>query len=880
MLSMKYLTAVLFVSFFSASVLGQTVLQGWVSNTSGEALPRINILVYLPENKILIAFAVSDEKGYFHTDVNSPSDSLKIEVSSINYRNEFKTISNTSQTLQFRLVPEVKQLEGVTVRASAIEKRGDTLSYLVSSFAKKEDRAIEDVLKRMPGIEVEPAGRILYQGMPIDKFYVEGLDLMDGRYAVVSKNLPQGSVSAVEILENHQPLRILEDRVTSQQASLNLKLHRDVAITGTAKTGVGAAPLLWDINLTPMIFTKNFQVVTSYQCNNTGNDVAQQLEALSLQDFLKKIDRPNENPDKLSIQRTSPPEINQNRYLDNNIHLINFNGLQRINRDFQLRANLFYINDYQVEKASLQRTLFNLSDTLTFTEQFDNQLFENYLYGEFTLNRNVKKNYLNNELKIQSGWDKQTGLVYAGNDCIKQYLKNPFGAVSNELRSVSPIGNQLVEFNSYFSYDNRPNSLKVNPGQFEDVLNMGAAYEEVTQQLDLNRFFTDNSAGFVVGWKRLSFSPRLGFSYRQQVLESSIYKTLQQNEVKAEPDFENQLDGSDTRIYCQTDVEYRKNDLTVKARIPVSWHTMQLNDSKLNQSQKLERLLCEPGLSVDYKINSFWRTRIAWSVANRLGDIDDIHYGYILTSYRNLNQNAAPISETARQNFSVFLSYRNPITSFFNTLSYVYSVGHNNLTYSNFVNDDGTSVIVVENLPQTNYSQSIQGYSSKYFSNLKSTLSLRVDYSQLKGKSLMNNELFNTKNQFLNVKPGLGIRVTSWLNSDYEMNARFIKTFIENEMKSRISMIRHALNLFAFPAKNQLISLTSEYYHYSGSNNFFVDVLYRYTFKARKIDLELRWNNIFNHQTYTTLQASSFTVYESTYNLRPSQVFLSVKFSF
>ena len=860
--------------------MGQVTLQGQVTNTKGEPLSRINILVYQPDGKILIAFAVTDENGNFITYVKSPSDSLLIEVSSINYRNVKKMIANESQTLNFQLVVEGKEIEGVTVRASAIEKRGDTLSFLVSSFARKEDRAIEDVLKRMPGIEVEPAGRILYQGMPIDKFYVEGLDLMDGRYAVVSKNLPQGSVSAVEILENHQPLRILEDRVTSQQASLNLKLQRDITTTGTAKLGVGAAPLLWNINLTPMTFTRNFQVVASYQSNNTGNDVAQQLESLSLQDFLKNIDRPNENPDMLSIQRTSHPDIDQNRYLDNNIHLINFNGLQRINRDFQLRSNLFYINDYQGEKASLQRTLYNPTDTLAFTELFYNQLFENYLHGEFTLNRNVKKNYLNNELKIKSRWDKQTGLVYSGNDYIQQSLKNPLGAISNELHSVSPVGKQLVEFNSYFSYDNRPHSLKVNPGQFEEVLNMGNAYEEVKQILDLERFFTDNSAGFVVGWKRLSFQPRLGFSYRQQMLESSITKTLLDDEVKAEPDFENQLDGRDKRIYCQTNVEYRKSDLTIKLRMPLRWHQVQLNDSKLNQGQKLERLLFEPGLSVDFRINSFWRTRVVWSVANRLGDIDEIHYGYILTSYRNLSQNAAPISETDRQNLSVFLSYRNPITSFFNTLSYVYSVGHNNLTYSSLVQNDGTSVIVVENLPQTNYSQSIQGYSSKYFSNLKSTLSLRIDYSQLKGQSLMNSELFNTKNQFFNIKPGLSVHLTRWLNSDYEMKASFIRTFIENERKSKISILRHVLNVFAFPAKNQLISLSSEYYQYGGSNNFFVDVLYRYTITAKKIDLELRWNNIFDQQTYTTLQASSFTVYESNYKLRPSQVFLSVKFSF
>ncbi len=144
----------------------------------------------------------------------------------------------------------------------------------------------------------------------------------------------------------------------------------------------------------------------------------------------------------------------------------------------------------------------------------------------------------------------------------------------------------------------------------------------------------------------------------------------------------------------------------------------------------------------------------------------------------------------------------------------------------------------------------------------------------------MNDELFNTSNLFYLLAPDLNVRITSWLNSDYSLEANYIKTYVEQEKKSDISIIRHKLNLFAFPAENQLISIESEYYKLDNTNNIFVDILYRYTVPKQKIDIELRWNNIFNNKTYTSYQASEFTVWESTYILRPSQVFLSVKFSF
>ena len=316
---MRLLITSIIILLFWQNIFGQVNLQGHVINSKGEALSRINVLVYLPNSKILIAFAVSDSKGNFKTIVNSTSDSLGVEASSINYKNEIRRIANISQNLVFSLKHDIKLLDTFTVKASPIKQRGDTLSYLVSSFAGKKDRAIEDVLRRMPGIEVEPNGQILYQGLPLQKFYIEGLDLMDGRYGVVSKNLPHSSVSTVEILENHQPIRILEERVSSNQASLNLKLKRNITATGTAKLGCGLNPFLWDINVTPMIFTKKLQIVTSYQTNNTGNDVSQQIKVMTLQEILKSINRPVEIPSILNIQSVNPPEISQsNNHTDNN----------------------------------------------------------------------------------------------------------------------------------------------------------------------------------------------------------------------------------------------------------------------------------------------------------------------------------------------------------------------------------------------------------------------------------------------------------------------------------------------------------------------------------------------------------------------------------
>ena len=101
-------------------------------------------------------------------------------------------------------------------------------------------------------------------------------------YNLANNNLSANAVSKVEILENHQPVKVLDSLEFSERASINIKLKNDITISGTATAGMGAAPLLWHTKITPMIFTKKRQAIVSYQSNNTGSDVSGQIRNFSI----------------------------------------------------------------------------------------------------------------------------------------------------------------------------------------------------------------------------------------------------------------------------------------------------------------------------------------------------------------------------------------------------------------------------------------------------------------------------------------------------------------------------------------------------------------------------------------------------------------------
>ncbi|MBW6480328.1 MAG: hypothetical protein K0B37_12945, partial [Bacteroidales bacterium] len=707
------------------------------------------------------------------------------------------------------------------------------------------------------------------------------LDLMGGRYGLVSSNLPHRSVATVQILENHQPIRILEERLPSHRTSLNITLKREITTTGTARLGSGLTPLLWDANATPMMFSRNFQLAGSYQANNTGNNAAKQLDMLTIENLRDRMENNLTRPSLLGIPLLSPPGFNENRYLDNNLHLLNANALIRMGNDLQLRSNLHYIYDFQKQQGNTKRIIYTPVETLRFDEQINNDLRNNALRGEFTLTRNTKDNYLNNKFEFQSHWDKRSGDFNSNTDALVHDLKNPFQTVSNQLNMVKPVGEKLVQFNSFVSYDHSPHTLRVSPGSFEEIFNQGESFDQLTQNLDLQRLNTNHSAGFSFDIGNWSVSPKIGIQYQRQNLFSNIETEINNTTEELPGVFRNTLDGMLTRSYLQTEWIYRRsNRFSFTANIPVSHNYIKLQDQEIARSQKINRIVFDPRLSIDYRMGNFWRTRFSYGLRNHFGEMDGMHYAWILTNHRSLLINDAPLQESRSHSFSAFLSHRNPIESFFSSLSYVFSVGNSNLLYSNIINEDGSTLREAIEQPNTSYTHNASARTSKFFSSIKSTLALQGSYMRTTQEQWVNNEIFDGINNVLAFSPRANIRFTQWLSGEARTEWLHYNTYRKGRKLNDVNVLKYFGNLLIFPARNQHLAINSEIYKHENQSNYFVDLEYRYTITDRRIDIDVRWINIFNHKTYHDYQVGPYSLIENQYILRPSQFVVLVRFTF
>ncbi len=163
-----------------------------VEEGTSEPLIGASVILRNAEGKI-VKYAASNAKGEFAISSPGGVKGYSLDVSMMSYAKQ--TVGLDSLKLPVRIVMKASatMLKEVAVKAERIREQGDTVTYSVGSFAQAQDRSIGDVLKRMPGIDVSNNGKIKYQGEDINKFYIEGSDLLGGKYGIATTMMSEPS---------------------------------------------------------------------------------------------------------------------------------------------------------------------------------------------------------------------------------------------------------------------------------------------------------------------------------------------------------------------------------------------------------------------------------------------------------------------------------------------------------------------------------------------------------------------------------------------------------------------------------------------------------------------------------------------------------------
>ena len=875
-----FLLTVLF--FLSLKSFSQNRITGTIKDNTENLLMGATVVIKTQNSKYFLSYSISNSKGEFSIEIDSNSQNLVISVSYLGYKTYTKIITNFSQDIIVVLEESQEELKEVIVNSYNIKKKGDTLSYSVSAFKDQKDKSIADVLKKMPGIDILPSGQIYYLGAPIEKYYIEGMDMLEGRYNLANDNISAADVSKVQILENHQPVKVLDSLVFSEKTSLNIKLKKNTSITGTAEIGGGLSPALLKTNITPLLFTKKSQALISYQYNNTGTDLVRSNNSFSTSSSLGNTFSASKKK-LLSLRELSKPPFKSERWLNNNDHLGSVNYLYRLKKNIDLKINLSYLNGVRIEKGTRNTTYIPQNDTINYSENIENKLFLNSLNTKFVLERNLSKSYIRNAFDVKAFWDSQKGFVLNNDIETLQELSNPYLLLTNQFKLIKPVGKQLITFRSETGYTKTNQELIVSPGQFVDLLNNGEVYDNNRQLAGLTSFFTNNTAGFTKKTGVFVMSPEMGFGYQNQMLTSELLKFFNGNHSGVGNDFVNDLELTSSNFYVTNQLKFNKNNWKISLNLPLYLRYFKTVNRVTNQQKAISKFNFEPYLSITKKLSPYWETNFTGLIENKFGDIDNLFDGYMLVNYLQLLRYNSTLSEATNYTSLVSIKYRDAIKAIFGNLSFKYNKSLKNLLYNYSISDEG--LLVIESIERDNEvtTKSIDFNTSKYFNKIKTTLRIGGRF------------LFSERTQIVNKAFGLyknldwqyDLDIESEITKGLSLGGSFSNTISElrssNDQVNRVTNWRNSISTFFYVNKYNLFNIEAEHYYNnivtSNNTNYFLNLCYQFTLKKYNLDTKIVWNNILNTKNYINVYNGEFFSNENSFVLRPSQFLISLKFS-
>jgi hypothetical protein len=884
----------------------QIVLEGMVLDEHGKPIDAY-VTVAAEEAGSILGFSDTDSKGHYRLEVNAKTDSLIVTAAGLSIGQTVKKVANRSQKLNFDVCEQNIELKEVRVHAEKIRQEGDTISYLVDAYQQQGDRVIGDVLKRMPGIKVSEDGRIKYNGQDIKKFYVEEMDLLQGRYGLATNNINASGVASVQVMEHHQPVKMLQGKEMTDDIAINLKL-KDAA-KGTiaintllgggfqqaggwklgsgslseGKTVVGKNPL-WTAELVGMYFAKTRQNMTLYKGNNTGDDVSRELtqhysnvNGVWLYPFCPT-----------NVIMPSGSGLPQKRTLDNHSHILTLNHLEKPGSDTELGLNVAYYNDrIRREGNGVSNRFLNNDNRLLSTETMTSETKMNNLDVEARYNWNAKNGFVADVLKFDAKWnsDNVDGLLTSartgvdatdyGTERILQHFWRPEFSVINTFNTIRNIGNNA--FNLHFSagYAQRPNTLSVDVDSLLEETEHQYT-QDVTSRHISGRFNTNydvyvsNHFTFVYGINAsinmhgivtdlIGFVPPTGSA---QLNNDLWYNT-----------------------YCLSigqAYKYKSRDLNFTLGFPFEVYSQSLNDKVRGDKDDYIHILFSPSFSLSWILTRNLTYSADVNYSKTVGDPGGIYSGYIMSNYRAFQRSYVDqLSETKNYGGHMSLRYRSAIDAFFANMGLSYYCSRDNQIYG-YSYEGATSVVQAVNQSTAANTYSVNAEASKGFNFLTSGIRLFCAYALSEDERLITMDLYQYKNQNLNFGGAISFSPIGWMGVVYSGGFSWSRSYTDGNrgLSTIVRSNTQRVSMSIYPTKKLTLTLSAEdnYNNLTEENRhaWFGDASAK--FKLKLVDLELRLNNLFDQRQYTRINYNGLDINSSTSQLRPRNVLLMIRF--
>ncbi len=853
----RFLAYMLFL-FVTVCAVAQVNVSGTVVDMeSNEPLTGASVIVKGADGKIK-KFASSKSDGGFFMTIPSVNG-CRLEVTMMSFAKQSIPLDSAIFPLTVYMEPGTTLLKEVTVKADRIREQGDTISYNVGSFAQQQDRTIGDVLKRMPGIDVANNGKIQYQGEDINKFYIEGSDLLGGKYGIATNGISHEDVGAVEVMENHQPMQVLSGISFSDKAAINLKLKNKAKATwsfhGDAGGGYSWQPdgAIWDGELFAMAVMPNFQNITTFKTNNIGEDLSAQAT-----DFFASR-RGTDLSRYVGLSLPGVPNLSRKRTLFNRSALVSTNALWKLGRG-EFKAQIDYSYNRVTADAANITTYFLNDGNRVVTENRNGVDRSHSLSGKFIYELNQKTAFINNTLRTNIDWD-DVRLGVTGSLPNDQTASLPDYYVGNDFKIIKRFnGKHLVTFISKNEWESLPQTLSVS-------INDGA----MRQQVKDHAFYTNESAAYAFSVKGITISLEGGVKGYFRTLNTDLHDMPE--EIPGETT--NVLNTNYFTVYATPKFEYWVKRVNFSLSAPVSFAHYTFDKALANRSEAY----FSPSLSMNWKPNNRFEMSVSGGIGRSPMDLSLIQPGYVMTNYRSFRRGVDDFYNSTSQNVSANISYKHTRRGLFANAFVMQSWSHNPYTLAQQLYGD---YVVYSYTSAKSDGQMLMasGNIGKTLDFMRGSANVNGSFSRHESHLISENSSVSSVGTSWSVGAKINGSPLRWLSFDYRFEWASSRLSMNGINASWLGNMENELLLNIMPHKKWEWHISGEHYHNELTadqfkNVFLLDTKVIYKLHKR-LELTTTLSNIFNQRTYNYTTYNQLTSFESQRWLRGRELLISI----
>ncbi len=237
---LKYIFFSVFFCFNLILIAQSVTLKGVVKDSLQNPLSFANVIAKPKNLAKSMKFAISDEEGRYSLELNK-NENYSITVSFVGFEPFSEQMLLTKSRIKNIVLKEAKnQLEEVVIELPVTVKE-DTIIYNVSKFINGKERKLKNILKKLPGVEVDRDGGVLVQGKKVTKLLVDGKKFFNGGTKLGVENIPAGAVDKVEVIDNYNEVAFLKNISDSDEMAMNIKLKENKKrfVFGDVEVGIG-----------------------------------------------------------------------------------------------------------------------------------------------------------------------------------------------------------------------------------------------------------------------------------------------------------------------------------------------------------------------------------------------------------------------------------------------------------------------------------------------------------------------------------------------------------------------------------------------------------------------------------------------------------------